>query len=424
LAHAGPDDTVTLRCGRMVHGGVCLGRLDGGGSVMVEHALPGELVRARLRFRARGTWFAETVDVLEPSADRVDPPCPYVPACGGCQLQHVAYERQLELKREVVVDALRRRRVDIPADIGVHGARQPWRYRIRGEFHVVPGREGLRDAGLGFNRSRSWTSIAVDDCLIHHRRITDSLDALRQMVRLGGAATLRVLHLTTGEEGRELLVGSKPRGALDAATVDDVALKRDLRVSREWTTLRWRGRTYRVRPETFVQVHWEQMDVLYEHVLQALGDCTGQRIVDAHAGVGVLACVVAAGAAEVVCVESNRATARIGVLNASINGVDGVVRYVPGLAEEAVPALAALVPIDAVLLDPPRAGCDNRLTAWLALAGPRRLVYVSCNPATLARDLAILSSSGPYVVTSLDVVDMFPQTYHVESVVALARDNT
>jgi 23S rRNA (uracil1939-C5)-methyltransferase len=414
-------DLLTLRCGRMIHGGLCLARLDEGGAVLVENALPHELVGARLRFRAKGTWFAETVEVLEPSSDRVAPPCPYVPDCGGCQLQHVAYSRQLELKREIVEDALRRRGIALPGAVRVAGMDDPWRYRIRGEFHVVPGRHGIADAGLGFNRARSWRPIAVDDCLIHDPRITESLPALRDMVHRGATQDLRTLHLTVGEDGAELLVAGKPRRALQPGALDAAAAESGGSTSSDWTTLHWRGRAFRVRPETFIQVNWSQMDVLYQRVLDALGDCAGLRIVDAYAGIGVLACLLAATAAEVVCIESNRKTAHAGLLNARVNEVAGRVRYVAQPAEAALPALAAESPVDAVLLDPPRAGCDRRVTAWLALAGPAKVVYASCDPATLARDLEVLVRSGPYRLDSLDVVDMFPQTYHVESVVALSR---
>ena len=118
---AAPGALVSLRCERMLHGGVCAARHEALGTVLVEHALPGELVEARLRFRAKRTWFAVVERVIEASPDRMAAPCRYVPECGGCQLQHVGYPRQLALKRDIVVDALRREHVDVPASIGVCG---------------------------------------------------------------------------------------------------------------------------------------------------------------------------------------------------------------------------------------------------------------------------------------------------------------
>jgi 23S rRNA (uracil1939-C5)-methyltransferase len=135
----------------------------------------------------------------------------------------------------------------------------------------------------------------------------------------------------------------------------------------------------------------------------------------------VLGVVLAAEAAEVVCIESNRSAVRMGRLNAQINDVADRLRYVAEPVESALPRVAAAAPVDRLILDPPRAGCGGQVTGWLALAGPPRVVYVSCDPATLARDLHVLVTTGPYAVESVDLVDMFPQTSHVESVVALRR---
>lgn len=408
----------------MVHSGLCVARTDGGDTVLVAGAIPGELVDVEVRRRRSKTWFADTTHVLEASPQRVEPPCPYVPACGGCQLQHVAYPHQLELKRDIVLDALRRQRVDVAIEPHVIGMADPWRYRWRGEFHVVPGAQGIGDAGLGFNRARSRRPIAVDDCLIHHPLITESLPVLRELVHEGGSDELGTLHLTVGDDGRELLLRGRPRRALDEAAIDRAALRlpRDARLSVDSTSLTWRGRTYRVSPESFMQVNVAQMDALYQVVLDALRDVAQERIVDAYAGIGLLAVELAAGGADVVCIESNRSAARLGVLNARLNDVAERVHYVVAPAEETLARSATNAA--ALVVDPPRAGCESGVTAWIALAGPPLVVYVSCDPATLARDLHVLAASGPYAITGLTVVDMFPQTYHVETVVTLQRAET
>jgi 23S rRNA (uracil1939-C5)-methyltransferase len=412
-----------VRCDRVVHGGLCIAALDDGGTVLVAGAIPGELVEAELRYRKGKTWFADTVTAVEASPHRVSAPCPYVPDCGGCQLQHVAYAEQLELKRAIVVDALRREGVRAPEPLRVIGMDEPWRYRWRGEFHIVPGERGVPDAGLGFNRARSWRPIAVDDCLIHHRGITDALPALRGMVHEGGSDALTALHLTLGDAGRELLVRAKPQRALDPHAVDDASMHMPDggRISTDSTSLSWRGHTYRVTPDAFIQVNVDQMEALYAAVIAGLSTHQGKRVVDAYAGIGILATHLAAEGSDVVCIENNRAAARIGVLNARVNDVSDRVRYILAPVEEALPRLAAEAHVDQLILDPPRAGCGGSVTAWIALAGPERVVYVSCDPATLARDLHVLVASGPYVLEDLVIVDMFPQTYHVECVVTLRR---
>jgi 23S rRNA (uracil1939-C5)-methyltransferase len=195
----------------------------------------------------------------------------------------------------------------------------------------------------------------------------------------------------------------------------------DAHLTMDATTITWRGHTFRVSPDAFMQVNLEQVTALYGVVTDALQPRPGMSIVDAYAGVGMLPVQLAAEGARVLCIESNRAAARLGVLNARINGVEARVSYVLGAAETALPQRATGPTVDAVVLDPPRAGCGAPVTAWLALAGPRRVVYVSCDPATLARDLRVLAVSGPYRVERLHLVDMFPQTYHVEAVAGLMR---
>lgn len=407
----------------MVHGGACLARLGDGTGLLVDGGIPGETVVAEVSGRRRSAWFARSVEVLEPSPHRVVPPCRYVPACGGCDLQHVEYAHQLRLKRDIVADALRRAGVDPPEPVGVHGMDDPWHYRWRGEFHVVPGQRGLPDASLGFNRARSWVPVAIEECLIHHRTINQCLPGLRDAVRRGGRAGLNVLRLTVGEGGDELLVRERPAGSLDAAAVDGTSLELPTgrRLGVLSTSLEWRGLSFRVLPETFIQVNWVQMDRLYQLVLDGLGPVRGRSIVDAYAGIGILGCHLAREGAAVLCIEENRLSATVGVRNAELNGVADRLRYRAEPAETELPLAAAEGPVDAVILDPPRAGCDGRVTAWLALAGPERLVYVSCDPATLARDLHVLATSGPYRIERLDLVDMFPQTHHIESVATLVR---
>jgi len=215
-------DRISVRLEAMVHGGACLARDADAGTVLVDGGIPGEVVEVELTHRRKRTWFARVTAVSEPSPFRVTPPCPYVPSCGGCQLQHVAYAHQLTLKRGIVEDAMRRQEVALAAPVRVHGMDDPWRYRWRGEFHVVRDPDGGVQ-GLGFNRLRSWTPIAVADCLIHHPTITNALPALVDAARTEAADTLSLLHLTVGDDGRELLVLPKPAGGLGEAAIAQVA---------------------------------------------------------------------------------------------------------------------------------------------------------------------------------------------------------
>ncbi|MFN2450788.1 MAG: class I SAM-dependent RNA methyltransferase [Candidatus Dormibacteria bacterium] len=418
-------DRLRLRLGPMVHGGACLAHDDAGHTLLVDGGIPDEVVEAELLYRKKRTWFARVATVAEPSPFRVVPPCPYVPACGGCQLQHVTYAHQLTLKQGIVEDAMRRQGVELPAPPQVHGMDDPWRYRWRGEFHAVRDAAN-RVTGLGFNRLRSWTPIAVNDCLIHHPTITAALPGLVSIAGTEAADTLSLVHLTAGDDGSELVVLPKPAGTLSDAALGRLAeaLPAPIRLSTAGTTIHWRGRLFRASADSFIQVNQAQMDVLYACVLSALEDVVdGGRIVDAYAGIGLLGVALAERAREVVCIESNRTAATFGVLNAQLNSVEDRVWYVAEAVEAALSGVVEHEPVDALVLDPPRAGCDSRVTAWLALAGPPRVVYISCDPATLARDLHLLVTSGPYLLETLELVDMFPQTHHVECVASLTRAN-
>ncbi len=335
-------------------------------------------------------------------------------------MQHIAYERQFQLKVEAVVEQLGRQGITLtPSQMGLFPALDPWRYRWRGEFHVLRSESGAR---LGFNRARSWTPIAVQDCLIHHRAITEALPELEQIAAAARDAT--VLHLTVGAGGKELLLATKPARALKEAdlSLQERALPAGVNWSNSTTSLEWRGHSYRVSPESFIQVNREMMEQLYGCILTQLGDMGGCTVIDAYAGIGVLAVELAGSGSRVICIEENPAAARMGRLNMELNGVEGEVEFIRASVDDVLSSLLSQHNPDAVLVDPPRAGCSSKVVAALALAGPARIVYVSCDPATLARDLRLLCVSGPYRLSYLAQVDMFPQTWHVECVATLVRE--
>lgn len=406
-----PGDEVDIVADRLVYGGECRALLPGGDVVLAAGAIPGEPCRIRLARRSKGVWFGSVVGVAEPSPLRRTPPCRFAGRCGGCQLQHIEDSVQLPMKRQVVLDLLRHEKVPLPDDIRDHPASNPFGYRRRGEFHV------LREAGttsLGFNEHRRWTQVAIDDCLIHHADIRSSLPQMRELAELSPG--MRSIHVTAGDE--ELLIRGKPESSWNEEAADRLATAPG---GRPWsvsgTTLSWRGHVFRVTPETFLQVNLTMMDVLYQTVLDDVAVTEG-RVLDAYAGIGVLATEIASQGREVMLVESNAASVALGRLAASMNGVEDRIEFLLAPLEDASLAFGSF---GLVLLDPPRAGCDASVTTRLALDPAPRVTYVSCNPSTLARDLRVLVRLGPYDLVRLDCVDMFPQTYHVETVAHLAR---
>jgi 23S rRNA (uracil1939-C5)-methyltransferase len=384
---------------------------------LVSYALPGEVVEAEPRGRQGGVAVAATTRVLEPSPHRVAAPCPYFGACGGCQLQHAAYTHQLDLKRQVVAEAWARAGLRLPPDAAVLGMEDPWRYRIRGEFEAVAEASGWR---FGFHRMRSHAVLPVDSCAIHDVRIERAVPVFARAANELRLTGLQNLLLTVEPAGRGLLwrlrVNSKgwPHDEYAhrvAELLPDAALLDDAMSLDFWDM------TFRVRSDTFVQTNYRQMLVLYRTALDMLQPLPGEKVLDLYAGIGTVSVAVARSCGSVTAVEENPRAVQLGRLNARINSAR--VEYLPGKVEEVLRGVR-LGQHDAVILDPPRAGCEPAAIAELVRLGAGRVVYVSCEPSTHARDIAALVRGG-YRVRRAAIVDMFPQTYHIESVALLER---
>jgi 23S rRNA (uracil1939-C5)-methyltransferase len=404
------------------HGGAAVARENeqADGKVwLVNYALPGEVVEAEPRGRQGGVAVAAATRVIQASPHRVAPPCPYFGACGGCQLQHAAYPHQLEMKRQVVEEAWARAGLRLPPDTAVLGMEDPWRYRIRGEFEAVRGVDGWR---FGFHRLRSHSVLAVDSCLIHDERIERSLPAFARAANELGLEHLQNLLLTVEPRGKGLLWRLRFHGREPAWPRAEFAhrvaeLLPELTVLEDAITVEFWGLTFRVRSDTFVQTNYRQMLVLYQAALDMLAPRADERILDLYAGIGTISVAVARDADSVTAVEENPHAVRLGRLAARINSAR--VEYLPGKVEHVLRQVR-LGRHQAVILDPPRAGCEPEALAELIRLGADRVVYVSCEPSTHARDLVALVRGG-YRVRRAAIVDMFPQTYHIESVALLER---
>ncbi len=408
-----------LRPTSPAHGGTAVAREDGK-VWLVSYALPGEVVEAEPRGRQGGAAVAAATRVIESSPHRVAAPCPYFGACGGCQLQHAAYAHQLELKRQVVEEAWSRAGLRLPPDTAVLGMEDPWRYRIRGEFEAVASPHGWR---FGFHRMRSHSVLAVDGCMIHDARIERALPAFAQAAGELQLKGLQNLLLTIEPAGPGLMWrirfhGREPRWPREDFARRVGELLPDMVLLDDAMTLEFWNLTLRARSDTFVQTNYRQMLVLYRTALDMLAAKDGDRVLDLYAGIGTLSVAAAREGAQVTAIEENPHAVQLGRLNARINAAP--VEYSGGKVEEALREVR-LGRYSAALLDPPRAGCEPAAVAELIRLGLDRLVYVSCEPSTHARDLAALVRGG-YRVRRAAIVDMFPQTYHIESVALLERN--
>lgn len=390
---------VTLDVERVAHGGWCIAHNDGR-VVLVRHTLPGERVVARITEGDESSrfWRADAVEVLVAAADRVDPPCPYAGpgACGGCDWQHVNVPGQRTLKSQVVREQFRRL-AGLEVEVEVEPVRDDdgldWRTRVR--FAVD-------DSGrAGFHRHRSHEVLPVDDCLIAHPDVA-AADVLARS--WDGADAVAVAVSNRGER-----------------TVWTQAGRRRPRTTRVSGTARVREevgeRTWRVSAEGFWQVHPQAAATLLDAVIGAAQVVPGDRVLDLYSGVGLFAGPLGTQVGEagaVVAVESSTQAVRDARRNLYHQP------QVELVAERVDRALTRVLPgrADVVVLDPPRAGARVKVVGEIAARAPRTVVYVGCDPAALARDVATFARHG-YRVAALRAFDLFPMTHHVECVATL-----
>ena len=416
-----PGELLTLEVGAVAAGGVCVARHEER-VVFVRHALPGEQVRAVVTEDAGRYLRADAVDVLAPSPDRVVPPCPYAGPgrCGGCDWQHAALPAQRAFKAAVVAEQLRRG-AGVEREVVVEPVPVPghpddglaWRSRV--QFAVDAA------GGLGLRRHRSHEIQTVERCLI----ATAGVESVGAEQHRWDAAQVEVIAGSSEPGDRAVVV--TPRGRR-APRLPDVAEDVSLLLSdAKGYTTSVRGRpgvrevvgehTFWVGGSGFWQVHPAAAAVLSGAVLEALDPQPGERALDLYAGVGVFTAALAARVAprgEVTAVESWPPA--VADARQNVRSLAGV-RVEEGRAAETLSRLG-LGRVDVVVLDPPREGANERVLALLAGLAPRRICYVACEPASLARDAATLHGHG-YAVTGLRAFDLFPMTAHVECVALL-----
>ena len=402
----GPE-TLDLRLEGMAYGGDAYGRDAAGRMVFVPFALPGERVTAEV-VETHAHWCrARLTGVLEPSADRVEPRCRHFGACGGCHYQHVRSSAQPAVKQAILLSQLER----------LGGFRDPrllpavpspsaWNYRNHMQFTQAS------DGRLGFLAAKTNEPLPIEECHLPEPTIGDLWPALH-MDPMAGVE--RIALRCSGDEAQIIFhAGDDP----------EVELEMDLRASAVWlcpsgthnlagdSTLAFdvHRRPFRVHAASFFQVNSALTPVLVDLVLDALQVTPGQTVFDLYAGVGLFSAFVAGRGARVFAVEQSPSACEDFAFN--LDEFEAVSLYRAGV-EQALPAMPAHP--DAAIVDPPRAGLGREVVAALTAHPPARLVYVSCDPSTLARDGRMLADTG-YYLEQVTPIDMFPQTFHIESV--------
>ncbi len=445
-------EELQLRVDSLAYGGSGVARHDGF-VVFVRRAVPGDVVRARVTKVMRG--FAEAVaeQVLEPSADRVPAPCRHFGACGGCRFQDYAYERQLEQKASQVREALVRLGgfAEPPLEPIVPAAAQ-YGYRNKLEYSFTQTEDG---PALGFHRAGRWDAVLpVEECLLTTPLGNAIRDAVRDWAReerlapydqATGAGYLRHLVVREGRNTGQALVllVTAPGERFDTGYLVDVLRRFPEVRSVQWavndspaevtnlpSTLLWGeeaieeellGLRVRIRANAFLQTNTAMAEVLYATARDFAGLTGAETVYDLYCGTGTIGLTLARDALTVWGVEVSEEAVACAVENAELNGIGNAAFFAGNVGQSLAELRARAGPPDVVVVDPPRAGLAGKALRRTAGLEAPRLVYVSCNPTTLASDLAVLRDEYGYRLVRCRPVDMFPHTPHIESVSLLER---
>jgi len=431
--------------------GLGVARLEDGRVVFVPNTIRGERWQVQLlKVNKNVAWGRAIKPVLE-STCRVPSDCPHSGPCGGCQFRHMTYEEELEAKRQRVEDALRRvGGVDITVDT-IHGAEDTHRYRNKVQFPVAQGKRGVH---VGLFRARSHDVIDVADCLLQPKRVNELGRVLKNWMERGhipaydektGKGLVRHLYVRTNRAGESLVClvvnGKKlPDEAGLVRVLRDcepglvgVVLnsnQKDTNVilgdryrtlwGRDWLEEELCGLTFRLSVPSFFQINRAQTEVLYSRAVEFAALTGTETVLDLYCGIGTISLTMAKKAGKVIGAEIVPEAIEDAKENALRNSVTNAEFFCGDAGEVAYKLAAEGVRPDVICVDPPRKGLAPDVPDILADMAPNRIVYVSCDPATLARDVKRLGERG-YTVKRAEAVDLFPRTQHVESVVLLHK---
>ena len=432
--------------------GMGVARLEGR-VVFVPFTIAGERWKVRLEKVNKSVAWGRGVELLRSSPERIEPGCPLFGRCGGCQYRHMTYQEELRAKRQRVADALERVggvKLNLPP---VLGAEEPDRYRNKVQFPVREERDGL---AVGYYRGRSHHVLDVADCRLQPEAVTALRRAFKDWMEQfqisaydeeSGTGLIRHLYVRTNRAGEALCCvvanGEKLPHAAELAdqlrrAVPSLAglvlniNRKDTNVilgpeyrtlwGRDWLEEELRGMTFRLSVPSFFQINRAQTERLYALALEFAGLSGGETVLDLYCGIGTISLALARQAGQVIGAEIVPQAVEDARANAARSGVENV-RFLCGDAGEAAARLAEEgVHPRVICVDPPRKGLSPEVPGILAGMEPDRIVYVSCDPATLARDAKRLGELG-YRAVKVQAVDLFPRTAHVETVLQFLRVN-
>jgi 23S rRNA (uracil1939-C5)-methyltransferase len=439
-----------LKIHDLAHGGDGVARTDSGRTVFISRTVPGDLVEAKVTKIKKNYAFANLKKIIKPAANRIEPPCPVFQTCGGCQLQQLDYQAELELKTNNIKQLVNR--------IGginnfklnpVQAAAAEFRYRNKAQFPLAINKAGKITAG--FYQRGSHKVVPYHDCLIQHPLINRILKVtlaelnkaeltvynehtlqglLRHLViRVGFCTNQALLVLVTNrlefKEKKAIarsLMKQIPelKGIMqnvNSANTNVIFGQQDLLLAGKAKIKEYIGKTvYSISARSFFQVNTMQAEKLYSKVVSYLEAASAENVIDAFSGTGSIALYLAEKVKQIYAIESLPQAVTDAKFNAELNQIEKI-KFIQGQVEKELPALVAENEIDTIIFDPPRKGLAAETLELLKNVNIATLIYISCNPATQARDLAILKTD--YNLVEIQPVDLFPQTYHLESIALL-----
>lgn len=386
------SEIVEVTIERILPGGAGLAHAEGR-TLLVALAAPGDRVRVRVERVQGRVAFASIAEIIEPSPARVEPLCPYFGLCGGCDFQQLSYEAQLNSKVGIIRDCLRRiAQIDFTREISITASPNAWHYRSRAQWQHDSQRKRL-----GYFERASHRVCDVAACPVLVPELETTLQSLREQMKEGLLPDeVTELHAVSGDDG--------------ASLHPPVPEHPTREVSRHIG-----GHLYHYSAEGFFQINHELLEPL---ISTAIGDAQGETAVDLYCGAGLFTLPLASRFKHVIGVEASAAAIGYARRNLEDAHLDNATLEISKVADWLTENSNAHAPIDFLLLDPPRAGAEDGAINGILALRPQHISYVSCDPATLARDLKALVAGG-YQVDAIAAFDMFPQTHHVETVAHL-----
>ncbi|MBI4743342.1 MAG: 23S rRNA (uracil(1939)-C(5))-methyltransferase RlmD [Actinobacteria bacterium] len=413
------DKIQTVRINSLSYGGQGIGKLENGKVVFVSYALPEETVKIEIIKKKKSFAIGRILEIIEPSEKRIEPLCSAFGKCGGCVWQNIPYEEQAKIKESQVREIISHQ-IELKEEIfkPIIKAVNPWRYRNKIEFSY-----GMDKAGqifLGLFRSNSYKIIDLDDCFLTDDKIKEILKTGRNFAKENNLTVfkmkkneglLRSLIVRYGFNTQELMINLVAANS-DLPTSHLISGKNKIKEKID-------DLTFLISPESFFQSNTNMTEVLLNTILNLIDSDKLENIYDLFCGTGIIGLFIAGKTKKpLIGIESNDSTILDAKENAELNQI-GNTHFITGEVEKAILDISGNITANGlIIVDPPRVGLHPKALKVLTELKSATIIYVSCNPTTLARDLAAFVNSG-FKIEVIQPIDMFPQTYHIETIVKL-----